>query len=201
MDNSSASWFVSTLASPRLTAALILWCFPEWRADTPRAARFRFSAGLLASRLPWLVAGGEPDEVANELARLARSMPTSISIDALLEGWRNWLRAGVAFAEFDRLVATIEPLQLAGMLKAETVEAGDLLWQGQFCISEARYRRDKQTKAAVCLLGGSESKKIVGAWLAPVSELLKDPKVLGLHEGSRKALLEIISHLSRQLSS
>ena len=38
-------------------------------------------------------------------------------------------------------------------------------------------------------IGGSEPKKIVGNWLVPVSALLKDPKLLGMHEGARQLLL------------
>lgn len=45
--------FEVALASPRLTAALILWSFPDWSATTLAAAKFRFMAGLLAAKLPF----------------------------------------------------------------------------------------------------------------------------------------------------
>jgi hypothetical protein len=184
--------FEVALASPRLTAALILWSFPDWSATTLAAAKFRFMAGLLAAKLPWLIAGGTPEEVAAELRRLSRAMPTGASFESLLAAWRAWVQAGMAFSAFENAVKSTAPRDLADLVSVAEVERGELLWQvGEFCVAEARCRRDARSKATIRPLGGFESKKIVGNWLVPVTALLKDPKLLGMHEGARQLLLGI----------
>jgi hypothetical protein len=182
--------FEVALASPRLTAALVLWSFPDWSATTLAAAKFRFTAGLLAAKLPWLIAGGTPEEVAAELRRLARAMPIGANFESLLAAWRAWVQAGAAFSDFQNAVKSTTPRDLAELVSVAEVERGELLWQvGEFCVAEARCRREAKSKATVWPLGDSEPKKIVGNWLVPVSALLKDPKLLGMHEGARQMLL------------
>ncbi len=193
-DVDAAAAFESALASPRLTAALILWCFPNWRGDTSGAARFRFTAGLLAAKLPWLIAGGMPEEVATELRRLSRAMHTGANFESLLEAWRGWLQAGTAFRDFENAVKSSTPRDLAELVNVAEVVRGELLWQaGEFCVAEAPFRREARTRATVWPLGRSEPKKIVGSWLVPVMALLKDPKLLGMHEPARQVLFGMVA--------
>jgi hypothetical protein len=193
----AAAPFKSALASPKLTAALILWCFQNWHATSSSAAVFRFRAGLLAARLPWLVAGSAQEKVIAELRRLGRSIPLGMSFEALVVAWRSWVRAGSAFCEFEKAVASKTARDLAELVKVAEVEHGELLWQaGEFCVSEGHYRRDKGTKAAVRPLGSSEPKKIVGSWLVPVSALLSNPELLRMHEGARQLLLTMLRERS-----
>ena len=53
--------FIAALASPKLSAALVLWSLPEWRTDDPEALWFCMSAGQLQHRCPWLSASAPPD--------------------------------------------------------------------------------------------------------------------------------------------
>ena len=188
--------FEAAVSSPRLTAALTLWCFPDWGRDSTDAIRFKFSAMLLAGRLPWLVAGGTVEEIHGELRRLARAMPGSADFETLVMAWTNWIQAGIAFQEFERAVATWSPKELAELVTAEKASRGELLWQaGQFCVSDANYRREPKTKAVVHPLAKSAPIKIVGSWLVPVSALLSDDGLLVMERGPRHVLQGILAKI------
>ena len=188
--------FESAIASPRLTAALTLWCFPDWGQGSTDAIKFRFAAMVLAAKLPWLIAGGTVEEIAGELRRLSRAMPTGVEFETLQTAWKNWVQAGAAFGEFEKVVKEWAAKDLADAVDGDEVKRGDLLWQaGELCVAEANYRRDPKTKALVRPLTGSDPKKLVGSWLVPVACLLQDPNLLNLHEGARTLLLGIIAEI------
>lgn len=185
--------FEAAVSSPRLTAALTLWCFPDWGRDSTDAIRFKFSAMLLAGRLPWLVAGGTVEDIHGELRRLARAMPRSANFESLVVAWTNWIQSGIAFQEFERAVATWSPKELAELVTVEKANRGELLWQaGQFCVSDADYLRETKTKAIVYPLAKSAPIKIVGSWLAPVSALLGVEGFLGIAERPTNVLKSIL---------
>jgi hypothetical protein len=188
--------FESAVASPRLTAALTLWCFPDWGRNSTEAIKFRFSAMLLAARLSWLVVGGTVEEIHGELRRLARAMPGGAEFEALVAAWTNWIQAGIAFQEFERAVSTWSPKELAEAVTRDQVYRGELLWQaGEFCVSDGDYRRGARTKAIVHPLTKASQSKIVGSWLAPVSELLSDADLLTIDNRPREVLRNILSEV------
>lgn len=188
--------FESRIASPQLTAALTLWCFPNWASGSTSAIKFRFAAMLLAAKLPWLVCGGTEDEVASELRRLSRAMPVGIEFDSLLSAWRKWAQAGVAFQEFETAAKSLTPKDLANAIEDDIVKRGDLLWQaGEFYIADADYHRDPNTKALISPLTGAATIKIVGSWLVPVATLLHRPNLLNLHNDARCLLLANLSEV------
>jgi len=195
---SPAEWetFEAAVSSPRLTAALTLWCFPDWGRDSTDAIRFKFSAMLLAGRLPWLVAGGTVEEIHGELRRLARAMPGSAGFETLVMAWTNWIQAGIAFQEFERAVATWSAKELAELVTVEKACRGELLWQaGQFCVSDADYRREPKAKAVVHPLAKSAPLKILGSWLVPVSALLSDDDLLEMERAPRQVLKNILTEV------
>jgi len=190
--------FEATVSSPRLTAALTLWCFPDWGSDSTEAIQFKFSAMLLAGKMPWIVNGGTIDEIHGELRRLARAIPGSASFETLVTAWANWIQAGIAFREFERAVSVWSPKELAELIDVDSVNRGDLLWQaGQFCVSHADYRRDPKTKAIVHPLARYVESKIIGSWLVPVSKLLGENDLLGIDMGPRVLLRRIVTETSR----
>ena len=185
--------FEVAVSSPRLTAALTLWCFPDWGRNSTDAIRFKFSAMLLAGRLTWLVAGGTVEQIHGELRRLARALPGSADFETLVVAWTNWIQAGIAFQEFERAVAAWSAKELAELVTVEKTCRGELLWQaGQFCVSDADYRRAPRTKAIVYPLTKSAPLKIIGSWLVPVSTLLSDADLLSLDERLTKVLRNIL---------
>ena len=188
--------FETAVASPRLTAALTLWCFPDWSRDSTEAVRFRFSAMLLAGRLPWLVVGGSVEEIYGELRRLARAMPGGAEFEALAAAWASWRQAGIAFQEFERAVSKWGAKELAEAVTRDHVNRGELLWQaGEFCVANSDYRRDQGTKAIVHSLTRASQSKIVGNFLAPVSDLLSDMDLLPIDDRPRKLLRSILAEV------
>ena len=188
--------FKAQVSSPRLTAALTLWCFPDWGRDSTDAIRFKFSAMLLAGRWTWLVADGTVEEIHGELRWLARAIPGSADFKSLVVAWTNWIQAGIALQKFELAVAVWSPKELAELVTVEKVSRGELLWQaGQFCVSDADYRREPKIKAVVRPLDKSASLKIVGSWLAPVSALLSDDGLLEMAHGPRQVLHSILAEV------
>lgn len=184
--------FVESLASPRLSAALALWCLLEWESRSPEAAWFRLSAGLLAAKLPWLVVGGTPEEVAAELSRIAGSLLSGVDQDALLSAWRRWVRAGAALAAMDGALNAWSQKDLAALIRKGSVSDGELLWQaGEFCTAAGACRRDAQRKGDVRPLGSSKLKRFRGDWLTPVSDLL-ETGVLKISEPVRQNIADLV---------
>ncbi|MCE7998832.1 MAG: hypothetical protein HEP70_08245 [Rhodobiaceae bacterium] len=189
--------FEAAVSSPRLTAALTLWCFPDWGRDSTDAIRFKFSAMLLAGRLPWLVSGGTVEEIHGELRRLARAIPGSADFETLVVAWTHWTQAGIAFQEFERAVARWSAKELADLVTVKKACRGELLWQvGQFCVSDADYRREPKTKAVVHQLGKSAPLKILGSWLVPVTALVSDDGLLELERGPRQVIQNILAEVA-----
>ena len=181
------------IASPKLSAALTLWCLPNWGGGDPETVKFRFSAMLLATRFPWLVRGGKTEEVQAELRRLSRSLNIDAGFDALNAAWVQWLRAGTAFAGFEESAQKSTAKELAKKIESEEIRAGGLLWQaGEFCVSKKVYKREARVHAIVHPLNGGTEKKIKGDWLVPAIDLVQQKGVLDMHPKARDLMVSII---------
>ena len=185
--------FEAAFASARLTAALTLWCLPNWGGSGTQAIRFRFSAMLLTARLPWLVAGASIEEIHGEFRRLARAMPNAAKFEALVAAWTRWIRAGMAFQEFERALLAWSPRQLAQAINQNQVNPGELLWQGgKFCVAHGYYRRDQSTNAIVYPLTEATPIRFKGDWLVPVSELLNHSTLVDVADGVKETMRNIL---------
>ena len=181
----------AAIASPRLTAALTLWCFPDWDRKSTDAIRFRFAAMILAAKLPWLITGGTVEEITGELCRLSRALSKGIEFESLLLAWKRWVQSGVAFGEFEHAARTWTSKDLAGAVTSKQVKSGELLWQdGELCVADDC--RDP-TKVTVLPLKGGAPRKFARSWLVPALALLQDSNLLKLHEGVRRLLLSILA--------
>ena len=116
----------AAIASPRLTAALTLWCFPDWDRKSTDAIRFRFAAMILAAKLPWLITGGTVEEITGELRRLSRALSKGVEFESLLLAWKRWVQAGVAFGEFEHAASTWTSKDLAEAVTGKQVKSGEL---------------------------------------------------------------------------
>ena len=191
--------YESAMVSPRLTAALILWCFPDWGQGSTAAIKFRLAAMDLAAKLRWLVAGGTVDEVVGELRRLSRSMSPTVKFEVLVDAWKRWVRAGVAFDEFRKAARMWTAIDLAKSCGDGSVKRGELLWQaGEFWVAEEDCHRDQKAGVSVQRLGGVDRKKFCPSYLAPVCSLLQDSNLLTLHSGTRRSLLDVIGGVRKQ---
>ena len=191
--------YETAMASPRLSAALILWCFPDWGQGSTAAIKFRFAAMDLAAKLPWLASGGTVEEVVGELRRLSRSMPAAVKYGALVDAWKRWVRVGMAFDEFRKAAEVRTAMNLAESCSDRPVKRGELLWQaGEFWVAEEDCRRDQKNSVSVRRLAGVDRTKFCPSYLAPVGSLLQDSKLLKLHEGARRSLLDVIAEVRKQ---
>lgn len=197
----SSDSFKSAMASPRLSAALTLWCFPDWGRDTTDSIKFRFSTMLLAAKLPWLLHGGTREAVEGELRRLARAIPTGVQFDRLMAAWAAWTRAGKAFEEFESAAKVWSARDLAAAIADNEVSQGDLLWQGgQLCVVDADCRRDQTDFAKVYFLRGGTT-QFQKNWLVPVASLLQAPNLLDLRQEVRTLLLRILAEVKNVAQS
>jgi len=182
------------LASPKLTAALTMWCAPNWGGQEAHATKFRFSAMLLAARFPGLVSGGTPDEIHAELSRLSRAMNSNIGTQSFYETWLRWLKSGVALAEFEQAAARITSKELAQKITKNWVRADALLWQaGDLYVSNDNYRREPNVTAHVVPLRGGETKSFKGNWLTPVEALIEKDGILSMNSEARQLLKSFVS--------
>ena len=97
--------FTRAMQSPRLWAAITLWCRSEWRDDEQSSSWFRFSAALLASHLPWLTQGGDPEKIAEDLDRIGQLLVPEAHME-LFAIWRSWLQCGSATAALEEALNT-----------------------------------------------------------------------------------------------
>jgi hypothetical protein len=88
--------FVAAIASPRLSAALTLWCMTEWAAGDAECLAFRLSAARLQLVQPWLFAGAPPDVLATEVASQAEILLPSNDQAMAARTWVELVRAGEA---------------------------------------------------------------------------------------------------------
>ena len=191
----SSDSFKTSMASSRLSAALTVWCFPTWGRETNDSIKFRFSAMLLAAKLPWLLQGGTREAVEGELRRLARAVFTDTQPEGLMAAWAAWVRAGKAFEEFANAAETWSARDLADAIADDKVSQGDLLWQGgKLCVVDTDCRRDQTADAKVYYLRGDDA-EYRGDWLVPVASLLKAPDLLDLRHEVRALLLRILAEL------
>ena len=86
--------------------------------------------------------------------------------------------------------------ELAEAVTRDHVNWGELLWQaGEFCVANSDNRRDPRTKAIVHPLTRASQSKIVGNFLAPVSDLLSDMDLLAIDDRPRKVLRRILAEV------
>lgn len=189
--------FETAITTPRLTAALTLWCLPDWSCNSREAIQFRLSAMLLVSEFPWLVSGGTIEELHGEFRRLSRTLPESAKFEALVAVWANWIRGGAAFNEFERALKNWNSKELAESIRREEVTSGELLWQsGGFFLADANYRRDAKTNATIhSVIRPEEVKLFKGNRLVPVSDLLHQGSPVVIDDRVRETLQGIFAEI------
>jgi hypothetical protein len=180
--------FIIDFASPRLSAAMALWCMTEWGSSNADGAWFRLSAAQLAVRLPWLGAGGSPEEVMEELSRMATVLLPKEAQQDLAAAWRRWMRSATALTQLENALKGLDPKVLASMCSRPRIADGELLWQaGKLHVAVGDCVRTG--KATVRALGRQETSKFTGMMLAPVSDLLNSD--LGLSSAAVAELREL----------
>lgn len=164
--------FIVAFASPKLSAALVLWSLPEWRADDPEALWFRMSIAQLQHRHSWLFASALPEAVTAELQNQAALLPPNEQ-RAAIRAWVDLIRCGEALRLLFDALTPIPHLDLVRKVKSTEVGVNDLLWQANALAFPIRpYRRESAVRAEVLVLGESTPRKFKGDHLVPVRDLL-----------------------------
>lgn len=175
MDEETRSSFTSDMRSPRLSAAMALWCTFDWVGAEAQARDFRFSAGLLAAQHKWLAEGGDPAAIIEELQCLAEKLFPAAHREPLLEAWIRWVRDGHALAAiYDALNAQSQP-DLAKLVTRPMIKAKELTWHKAcgLCVLENDIAPLMNGKAHLRPVDGSESITIKAAFVAPLTDILK----------------------------
>lgn len=179
LDDTARDQFVAAFASPKLSAALVLWSLPEWQATDVDALWFRMSVCQLQNQCFWLFSSAPPDAVMAELENQATLLPPS-QREAAIETWVSMVRGGEALRLLFDGLTPISHLELVKVATATEVGPHDLLWQAKaLAFPTQHYRREKSVHAEVLLLGQSTPRKFKGDHLVPVRDLLAS-KVLQL---------------------
>ncbi len=179
LDDAARNRFVAAFASPKLSAALVLWSLPEWQAADPEALWFWMSTCQLQYRYSWLFSSAPPDAVMAELGHQATLLPPN-QREAAVATWVSMVRGGEALRLLFDALTPISHLELVKVATATEVGPHDLLWQAKaLAFPTQHYRREKSVHAEVLLLGKSTPRKFKGDHLVPVRDLLAS-KVLQL---------------------
>jgi HKD family nuclease len=195
LDADERTKFIAAFASPKLSAALILWSLPEWRTNDPEALWFRMSAGQLHHRQPWLFASASPEEVIAELLSQAALLPPD-ERELAMAAWVDLVRCGEALRLLFDSLTRIPHINLVREVTSAEVGVRDLLWQANALAFPLRpYRRESGVHAEVLVLGEATPRKFKGNHLVPVRDLFGS-KIIQLHPRAREEIRRFIEAAS-----
>lgn len=180
LDDGARSAFIAEMRSPRLSAAMTLWCTIDWAGAEAEAKQFRFSTALLASRHRWLSEGGKHDALMEELQKLAEKLfPASRQKD-LFEAWVRWVGDGHALAKIYEAFGLRPQGELAKFCTRPAVKAGELAWQSGrgLCVSDHDIARVPKGKAHLGPVDGSDPILVQSMFVAPLLDILKADNTL-----------------------
>jgi hypothetical protein len=166
--------FLHEFTSPRLAAALTLWCVTEWSATDDDALWFRLSAARLQANWPFLFAAGDPGLMANELEAMGTALLPPNEQAHCAKTWREVVRAGMALEMLSESLAH-GPREVFRKVSAGSwLEPSDLVWAGKsLAFPVARTRHDAAANVAVRPLGAAKEAKFKGGFIFPVGKLLE----------------------------
>ena len=201
--------FINNMRSEELSAALIGWylAVPTDGEKSPANVAFKLTAALAVARLPWLWQGGNPDEIAKELAvLLAHTADFGLSQEAIKSQaeaeWELLMQRGQALRCFEAVVSRVTLAAIRERIYIEELRPGDLLWQGTagFCVVRRGCSRSIDAKATVLKLQGNRAEtEFKASYTVPMSALLqKDvvPLTRDFGDRPRQVLREFIGELS-----
>ena len=127
--------FLDQLCSPSLSAALVGWAlFGEDGEASLEALQFQLATVLAVARLPWLFAGGTPEEIAAELGALVPHIQNSteapLDLDEVRHRWELLIRRSAALRNLEGRLSGHKPPVLGNTISRDHLGRGELLWQG-----------------------------------------------------------------------
>ena len=201
--------FINNMRSAELSAALIGWYLAASTDDegSPESARFALAVVLAVARLPWLWHGGEPDEIADELAVLlshtaGRELNQEEVKRRATAQWELLMRRGHALRRLEAAICKITPAEIRERINMDELRPGELLWQGTagFCVVLNQCSRSTDKWATVLRLqhdgGGNQ---FLASSTVPIRALLEEEVIPRTHEFGdepRQVLREFINELA-----
>ncbi|WP_315783181.1 hypothetical protein [Bradyrhizobium sp. SZCCHNPS1003] len=174
LDEDARATYTANVRSPRLSAAMSLWCTFDWTGAETDAQKFRFSTALLASRYRWLAEGGDQATLVEELHRLAEKLFPASRYQDLFDAWVRWVRDGHAIAALYAALGDRQQGELAKLCVRPAVSAGELTWQAGhgLCVLHQGIAR-VPTKAQLLPLDGSDTIRVQSKFVAPLIDILQ----------------------------
>jgi hypothetical protein len=126
--------FAVQMASPALAAAMAAWALAvPANIQTPAYARFRLACVLAVARLPWLWREGPAEVIDLELKKVL--LITALDEEAerwqsIKDRWLMLMRQGEALRRLEIVLAGRKPVDLRQIIKQDSIDAGELVWQG-----------------------------------------------------------------------
>jgi hypothetical protein len=178
LDPNERDEFIVAFASPKLSAALILWSLTEWHAEDQDGLWFRVSAAQLQHRQPWLFGSASPEDVTAELQSQAATLLPLNEQKVVNAAWIELIRSGEALRLLYNALTSIPHLDLVRKVTAIEVSPHDLLWQADsLAFAVEACRRESSARAEVRLLGETSLRKFRGDHLVPIQDLLANGAV------------------------
>ena len=201
--------FINNMRSEELSAALIGWYLAVATdgEQSPLAVRFELAAVLAVARLPWLWQGGNPDEIAKELAvLLAQTADLGLSPEEIKSRgeaeWELLMERGQALRCLEAAVSSMTPVAIRERIGIDELRPGELLWQGKagFCVVRRGCFRTTNGNATVLKLqGGGVETEFKASYTVPMRALLAEeviPRTRDFGERPRQVLREFVRELS-----
>jgi hypothetical protein len=165
--------FLAEFATPRLAAALSLWCITEWAASDREALWFRLSAARLQADCPSLFAAGHPDSMLVELQTMGAALLPPNEQAACVRTWREVIRAGKALEVLNSSLERGSRDEFRRVGTDAWLEPGDLVWAGHaLAFPTARTRHEASANISVRALGAAKESRFKGGFVFPVRRLL-----------------------------
>lgn len=171
---SGAPDYIEELSDSRLSAAMALWCMME-RHTSESHPYFRCAAAQLAAEHPWLVQGGEPDEIVSVLDDIvAKLFPAESRLD-LHYSWANCVRDAQAIETLTSALKEKDQKELADLTLGRNFEPNELFWQKNrgFCVLSKVYDRTLHKNVELRPIFGVKSRKVKAGFVAPIIDIMK----------------------------
>jgi hypothetical protein len=188
------------LARPAVTAALFVWSLeipPEPR--TPREVQMLLSLALSVARHPRLWLSADRAEVAREVEAIRVASSDAWSSDAISARWLELQCLGRDLSNLEKFLSRIGPQKARSLNEQETVEVGELLWQGMlgYCVLKEQVSRPEAKSVEVLVVQAAEShtgtKTLRSDLLNPVRGLARAMEASGEPEALSSFLSVICS--------
>lgn len=193
--------FIKSFSSPAMSAALIVWsATAESAKDSFEYNRFSLACVLSAARMPWLWQGGSTEDIAKEVALLLKSgkhrMNDTDSIwDSIEKHWLTMMRRGKALSVAERFLKQIEPSDTKDNIKQINIQAGELLWQKQLCVSKDSFTRLPSKNIKVVSLQKLDELSFKSDYVIPLQALLKETTITEM-KGLERKYRSVIEEMS-----